>query len=167
MSCSSSADHVPIDHPLRKIKEMANCALKDLSKDFGKMYSSTGWPSVPPGKLIRALLVRVLYSIGSERLFIEQLDYNLLFRWFVDLGEDEDVWDQSTFSKSCERLLKANIVGKFFSRIREEAQSLLSDEHFSVDWTLLDTLVSQGGCWHEQNKNLELGSKKFRANTAG
>lgn len=145
MSCYSPADHVPIDHPLRRIRNLANCALKEMSRDFGKMYSSTGWPSIPPGKLIRALLLQVLYSIRSERLLMEQLDYNLLFRWFVGLGMDEDVWDQSTFSKSCERLFKADIVGKFFTRIREEAQTqgLLSDEHFTVDGTWIEALASQ------------------------
>jgi len=109
------------------------------------MYSPTGWPSVPPGKLIRAILLQILYSIRSERLLLEQLDYNLLFRWFVGLAVDEEVWDQSTFSKNCERLLDADLVGKLFSRIREQAreEGLLSDEHFTVDTTLIDALASQ------------------------
>jgi len=145
VSFSSPSDRVPDDHPLRRLKDMANCALKKLSKDFGKMYSSTGWSSIPPGKLIRSLLLQVLYSIHSERLFLEQLDYNLLFRWFVGLGMDEDVWDLTTFSKSCERLFKAAIVPKFFSRIREEAQEygLLSDEHFTLDKMWIEALASQ------------------------
>jgi transposase len=138
-------DHVPADHPLRRIKSLANCALKELSKDFRKMYSPTGWPSVPPGKLIRAILLQVLYSIRSEGLLLEQLDYNLLFRWFVGLAVDEEVWDQSTFSESRKRLLAADIAGKFFYMIREQAreQGLLSDEHFNVDTTLIDALASQ------------------------
>src|SRR5208337_5344766 len=90
MSPGSPADHLPIDHPLRKIRSLANFALKELSIDFNKMYSSEGWPSIPPGKLIRALLLQALYSIRSERLLVEQLHYNLLFRWFVGLGMDED-----------------------------------------------------------------------------
>ncbi len=125
---------------------MADCALKELSKDFNKMYSPAGWPSIPPGKLIRAQLLRALYSIRSERLLIEQLDYNLLFRWFVGLGTDEDAWDPASFSTSCERLLRADFSGKFFARIRADAstEGLLSDEHFTVDATLMEALAEAG-----------------------
>ena len=144
-SYTSPAERVPMDHPLRSIKEISNRALKELSPDFSRMYAPTGRPSIPPEKLIRALLLQVLYSIRSERMLIEQLNYNLLFRWFVGLSMDDEVWDHSTFSKNRDRLLEADIVEKFFDRIREEAQrqGLLSDEHFTVDGTLIEAWASQ------------------------
>ena len=144
-SYRSPADRVPMDHPLRGVKDMANRALKELSPEFDKMYAPMGRPSIPPEKLIRALLLQVLYSIRSERMLMEQLDYNLLFRWFVGLSMDDEVWDHSTFSKNRERLLDAEIVGKFFAIIREQArtQGLLSDEHFTVDGTLIEAWASQ------------------------
>ena len=137
-SYRSPADRVPMDHPLRAVKDMANRALKELTADFDTMYAPTGRPSIPPEKLIRALLLQVLYSIRSERLLMEQLDYNLLFRWFVGLSMDDEVWDHSTFSKNRERLLDGEIIGKFFVKVREQARQkgLLSDEHFTVDGTL-------------------------------
>lgn len=143
-SYRSAAERVPMDHPLRSVKEMANRALKDLSADFERMYAPAGRPSIPPEKLIRALLLQVLYSIRSERLLMEQLDYNLLFRWFVGLSMDDEVWDHSTFSKNRERLLDGQIVGKFFEKIREQAREkgLLSDEHFTVDGTLIEAWAS-------------------------
>jgi transposase len=141
----SPADRVPKDHPLRIIKEMTSHILKDLSRDFTRMYSPNGRPSIPPEKLIRALLLQVLYSIRSERLLMEQLNYNLLFRWFVGLSMDDEVWDHSTFSKNRERLLEADIIEKFFVHVREEARrkGLLSDEHFTVDGTLIEAWASQ------------------------
>jgi len=144
-SYRSPAERVPMDHPLRAVKEMANRALKELSEEFSKMYAPAGRPSIPPEKLIRALLLQVLYSIRSERMLMEQLDYNLLFRWFVGLSMDDEVWDHSTFSKNRERLLDAEIVGKFFAKIREQAREkgLLSDEHFTVDGTLIEAWASQ------------------------
>jgi transposase len=144
-SYHSPADRVPSDHPLRIIKEMANHGLKELSADFTKMYSPIGRASIPPEKLIRALLLQVLYSIRSERLLMEELNYNLLFRWFVGLSLEDEVWDHSTFSKNRDRLLNADIVRKFFEQIRDqaEAQGLLSDEHFTVDGTLIEAWASQ------------------------
>jgi transposase len=141
----SPADRVPMNHPLRSIKEITGRALKELSTDFDRMYAPTGRPSIPPEKLIRALVLQVLYSIRSERMLIEQLNYNLLFRWFVGLSMDEEVWDHSTFSKNRDRLLEADIVEKFFRRVRDEAhhQGLLSDEHFTVDGTLIEAWASQ------------------------
>jgi transposase len=121
-SYRSPAERVPMDHPLRTVKEMANRALKELSPEFDRMYAPAGRPSIPPEKLIRALLLQVLYSIRSERMLIEQLDYNLLFRWFVGLSMDDEVWDHSTFSKNRERLLDADIIQKFFQQIREQAR---------------------------------------------
>ena len=144
-SYRSPADRVPMDHPLRAVKEMANRALRELSPEFDQMYARGGRPSVPPEKLIRALLLQVLYSIRSERMLMEQLDYNLLFRWFVGLSMDDEVWNHSTFSKNRARLLDAEIVGKFFTKIREQAREkgLLSDEHFTVDGTLIEAWASQ------------------------
>ena len=144
-SYHSPADRVPSDHPLRMIKDMANRALKELSADFTKMYAASGRPSIPPEKLIRALLLQVFYSIRSERLLMEELNYNLLFRWFVGLSMEDEVWDHSTFSKNRERLLNADIIAQFFGKIREQAQArgLLSDEHFTVDGTLIEAWASQ------------------------
>lgn len=141
----SPAERVPMDHPLRSIKEITGRALKELSPDFEGMYAPTGRPSIAPEKLIRALVLQVLYSIRSERMLIEQLNYNLLFRWFVGLSMDDEVWDHSTFSKNRDRLLEADIVEKFFRRVRDEAQrhGLLSDEHFTVDGTLIEAWASQ------------------------
>jgi len=144
-SYRSPAERVPSDHPLRIIKDIANRALKELSPEFNKMYSPVGRASIPPEKLIRALLLQALYSIRSERLLMEELDYNLLFRWFVGLSMDDEVWDHSTFSKNRDRLLNADIVRKFFVQIREQAQAqgLLSNEHFTVDGTLIEAWASQ------------------------
>ena len=144
-SYHSPADLVPSDHPLRQIKEMANRGLKELSGDFSKMYAPIGRSSIAPEKLIRALLLQVLYSIRSERLLVEELNYNMLFRWFVGLSMEDEVWDHSTFSKNRDRLLKADIVAKFFVQIREQARGkgLLSDEHFTVDGSLIDAWASQ------------------------
>ncbi len=109
------------------------------------MYATGRWPSIPPGKLVRALLLKALYSIRSDRLLTEQLDYNLLFRWFVGLAIDEDLWNLSRFSNDCELLLGADILWKFFRRIHKEAgeEGLLSDEHFTVDETLFESLATR------------------------
>ena len=163
-SYHSPPDHVPLDHPLRKVKNLVNCALKELSRDFNEMYLPIGWPIIPPGKLIRAMLLQVLYSIRSERLLIEQLDYNLLFRWFVGLAMHEEVWDQSTFSKHRKRLLDANILGKFFCRVCEQAQEqgLLSDEYFRVDGTLIEAFASQKGFSTEREGSTGVGGSGGR-----
>jgi transposase len=141
----SAEQRVPADHPLRPIRQMVNRALQELSADFSKMYSLIGRPSIPPEKLLRALLLQALYSIRSERLLMEQLDYNLLFRWFVGLSIDDQVWDHSSFTKNRERLLGSEIAVKFFTHIREQARQkgLLSDEHFTVDGTLIEAWASQ------------------------
>ena len=131
---------VPQDHPLRPIRDMTNRALKELSPQFEKLYSSVGRPSIPPEHLLRALLLQVLYSVRSERLLMEQLDYNLLFRWFVGLNMDETVWAPTVFTKNRERLLEGDIAQAFFDKILELARErqLLSDEHFTVDGTLVE-----------------------------
>jgi transposase len=135
---------VPKNHPLRPIRQMVNQALRELSRDFQAMYSSEGRPSIPPEKLLRALLLQVLYTIRSERLLMEQLDYNLLFRWFVGLSMDDKVWDHSVFSKNRERFLRSDLAAAFFGRIQEQAAQagLLSDEHFTVDGTLIEAWAS-------------------------
>ncbi|MEW6658015.1 MAG: IS5 family transposase [Thermodesulfobacteriota bacterium] len=135
---------VPQDHPLRPIRDMVNQALAELSGEFQAMYSREGRASIPPERLLRALLLQILYTIRSERLLMEQLDYNLLFRWFVGLSMDDQVWDHSVFSKNQERFLDSDLAAAFFTRILEQAASagLLSDEHFTVDGTLIEAWAS-------------------------
>ena len=136
----SAEQRVPADHPLRPIREMVNVVLKDMSPAFGRIYSREGRPSIPPEFLLRAMLLQLLYSVRSERMLIEQLDYNLLFRWFVGLNMDDSVWNPTTFSKNRERLIDAAIADKFFDRVQILAQEarLLSNEHFTVDGTLIE-----------------------------
>lgn len=140
----SPDSRVPRDHPLRPIRRMVDQALKELWSLFSDIYSHTGRPSIAPEQLFRALLLQVLYSIRSERLLMEQLDYNLLFRWFVGLAMDDPVWDHSSFSKNRERLLNTDTARLFFQSIRSQAKAagILSDEHFSVDGTLLEAWAS-------------------------
>lgn len=141
----SPEERVPTDHPLRPIRAMVDTALRALSLDFNRMYADFGRPSIAPEKLLRALLLQVLYSIRSERLLMEQLQYNLLFRWFVGLNMDEPVWVATVFSKNRERLLAGDIAQKFFYQVLEQAReaNLISDEHFSVDGTLVEAWASQ------------------------
>src|SRR5512135_2367134 len=113
----SPEKRVPADHPLRMIWVLADAALQDMSPLFDQLYSRVGRPSIPPEKLLRALLLQVLYTIRSERLLMEQLDYNLLFRWFVGLAMDDAVWDASTFSKNRDRLLEGDVARAFFARV--------------------------------------------------
>jgi transposase len=138
-------ERVPKDHPLRPVRAMADIALAALSPRFAKLYSKTGRPSIAPEKLLRALLVQLLYSIRSERLLMEQLEYNLLFRWFVGLSMSEGVWNHAVFSKNRERLLAGEIAKEFFAVVVEQARvmRLLSDEHFTVDGTLIEAWASQ------------------------
>jgi transposase len=136
----SPEQRVPADHPLRKIREITDQILKSLSHVFGQMYARAGRRSIPPEQLCRALLLQVLYTIRSERMLMEQLEYNLLFRWFVGLNMDDAVWDVTVFTKNRQRFLQADIANKFFQRVVEQARSLdlMSDEHFTVDGTLLE-----------------------------
>jgi transposase len=133
-------ERVPADHPLRPIREMVGVALRELSPEFARLYPKTGRPSIAPEKLLRALLLQLLYSIRSERQLIEQLDYNLLFRWFVGLSMDDPVWDPTVFTKNRERLLQGDIARAFFERVlaQAKARQLLSAEHFTVDGTLIE-----------------------------
>src|SRR5947208_3336690 len=135
---------VPQEHPLRRIRSIVDRVLDQLSPRFNKLYARAGRPSIAPEKLLRALLLQLLYSVRSERLLMEQLDYNLLFRWFVGLSMDDAVWDASTFSKNRERMLEGDIAEAFFQGVLGEARAgqLLSDEHFTVDGTLLEAWAS-------------------------
>src|SRR5947207_10737056 len=141
----SPEQRVPPAHPLRPLRVMTDEALKELQPRFHKLYAKTGRPSIAPEKLLRALLLQALYSVRSERMLMEQLDYNLLFRWFVGLNMDDGVWDPTVFSKNRDRLLEADIARLFFQAVVEEARvlGLLSDEHFSVDGTLIEAWASQ------------------------
>jgi transposase len=136
----SPEKRVPVDHPLRRVRTMADRALKELSPKFQQMYSHHGRPSIAPEKLLRALVLQALYSVRSERLLMEELNYNLLFRWFVGLNVDDEVWDVTVFTKNRQRLLEGNIAEAFFDAVlaQAEEQKLLSDEHFTVDGTLIE-----------------------------
>jgi transposase len=137
-------DRVPPDHPLRAIRELVDAALKDLSRAFSKLYSREGRPSIPPERLLRALLLQAFYTVRSERQLMEQLNYNLLFRWFVGLGMDDPVWDATVFSKNRDRLLKGDIARKLMNSVLNlpQVRTLLSSEHFSVDGTLIEAWAS-------------------------
>jgi transposase len=137
----SLESRVPQEHPLRGIKELLDEALNGLSRDFDRVYASEGRPSIPPERLVRASTLQILYSIRSERLLCEQLDYNLLFRWFVGLSIDEPIWDHSSFTKNRDRLIEAKVARKLLRRVVRKARiaHLLSNEHFSVDGTLIES----------------------------
>ena len=131
------------DHRLRRIRETVHEILRGMAKDFDGLYAKTGRPSVPPERLLRAVLLQVFYTVRSERLLMEQMNYNLLFRWFVGLEMDEPVWNHAVFSKNRERLLNQEVAQEFFRRVLAQANPHLSDEHFSVDGTLIEGWASQ------------------------
>ncbi len=139
---------IPSDHPLRPIRDMADEVLRQLSRKFARLYAKSGRPSIAPEKLLRALLLQVLYSVRSERLLMEQLEYNLLFRWFVGLSMDDRVWDVTVFTKNRDRLLRGDVAEAFFQRVLDLARGerLLSDDHFSVDGTLIQAWAGQKSC---------------------
>ena len=145
---------VPPDHPLREIRRITDRALDRLSPRFGTLYVKFGRPSIAPEKLLRALLLQVLYTIRSERQLMEQLDYNLLFRWFVGLGMDDAVWSPTTFTKNRDRLLDGDIAAAFFDAIviHADRERLLSDEHFTVDGTLLEAWASHKSFRHRDEE---------------
>jgi transposase len=140
----SPEQRVPADHPLRPIRKMTDEIFKQLSPRFDKLYSRVGRPSIAPERLLRALLLQVLYSVRSERMLMEQLSYNMLFRWFVGLNMDDMVWDATTFSKNRDRLLSGEIAEEFFAAVLDvaRAKELLSDEHFTVDGTMVEGWAS-------------------------
>ncbi len=137
-------DRIPTDHPLRRIKAQADEALRELGPVFAQMYAERGRPSIPPEALLKSQLLIALYSVRSDRLFCEQLAYNLLYRWFLDLEPEAPAFDPSTFSKNRERLLAQDVARRFFDAVVRQARAagLLSDEHFSVDGTLIDAWAS-------------------------
>ena len=141
----SPEQRVPQDHPLRPIREMVDGILKEMSPRFARLYSDVGRPSIAPERLLRALLLQIFDSVRSERLLMEELNYNLLFRWFVGMPMDEAVWDHAVFSKNRERLLNHEVAEAFFARVLKRARPYLSDEHFTVDGTLLEAWASQKG----------------------
>ena len=135
---------VPQDHPLRLIKALTNATLASMSKRFDQMYSRVGRPSIPPERLLKSQILIALYSVRSDRMFCEQLDYNLLFRWFLDMNADDPVFDHSTFTKNRDRLLAHDVAQEFFTAVVEEARArgLMSSEHFTVDGTLIEAWAS-------------------------
>jgi transposase len=136
---------VPANHPLRKIRELVREILSELNRSLGRLYASEGRPSIPPEQLLSALLLQVFYGIRSERQLMEQLDYNLLYRWFVGLSPDDPVWDPTTFTKNRDRPQNGEVFKKFMAKLLNHPQvkPLLSDEHFSVDGTLIEAWASQ------------------------
>src|ERR1700736_973684 len=139
----SPEKRVPADHPLRPIRKMVDEILKEMSPQLAKLYSDVGRPSIAPERLFRSLLLQIFYSVRSERMLIEQLQYNMLFRWFVGMEMDEEVWNHAVFSKNRERLLNEEIAEGFFQRVLERAKPYMSDEHFTVDGTLIEAWASQ------------------------
>ena len=174
----SPESFVPADHPLRPIRVMADKALASLSKEFDRMYSHTGRPSVAPEVLLKSLLLQILFSIRSNRLLVEQLGYNILYRWFLGLSLEEAIWDHSTFSQNQQRLIGTDIASQFLQRIIEQAKGerLLSRDHFTVDGTLIDAWASiksfqprDGGPQNPQGRNGEVDfhGKRLKNDTHG
>jgi transposase len=141
----SPEGRVPANHPLRKIRKLVRDVLGELNRSLSRLYASEGRPSIPPEQLLSALLLQVFYGIRSERQLIEQLDYNLLYRWFVGLSPDDPVWDPTVFTKNRDRLQNGEVFAKFMTKLLNHPQvkPLLSDEHFSVDGTLIEAWASQ------------------------
>jgi transposase len=155
---------IPADHPLRQVRGLVREVLKELSRSFSRLYSDEGRPSIPPEQLLSALLLQVLYGVRSERQLMEQLDYNLLFRWFVGLSPDERVWDATSFTKNRERLDQGKVFDKFMAKLLEqpEVKPLLSDAHFSVDGTLIEAWAS-----HKSFKPKDVGKDDNGSNFHG
>ena len=139
----SLEQRVPQDHPLRGVRGLTDRVLRSLSAEFDALYADSGRPSIAPEYILRALLLQVFYSVRSERLLVEQIDYNLLFRWFVGLGMDDAVWNHAVFSKNRERLLTSDVAQRFFAEVNRQAKKFMSDEHFTVDGTLIQAWASQ------------------------
>jgi transposase len=146
---------VRADHPLRAIRSMADEALVKMSERFDGMYAKTGRPSIPPEKLLRAQLIQMLYSVRSERLLMEEIDYSMLFRWFVGMNLDESVWDVTVFTKNRDRLLEGDVAREFLCEVVEQARNknLTSDEHFTVDGTLIEAWASLKSFQRKDQKN--------------
>jgi transposase len=136
-------ERVPADHPLRKIRGLVDGVLGAMNEQFRDLYARRGRPSIPPERLLRALLLQIFYSVRSERMLMEQLEYNLLFRWFVGLEIDEPIWNHAVFSKNRSRLLNEEVAQDFFARVTQLAEGFMSDEHFTVDGTLIEAWAGQ------------------------
>ena len=151
----SPEQRVRENHPLRKIRAMADEALKNMSARFDQMYAKTGRPSIPPEKLLRAQLIQMLYSVRSERLLMEEIDYSMLYRWFVGMNLDEPVWDVTVFTKNRNRLLEGDVAREFLAEVVRQAQTqdLTSDEHFTVDGTLIEAWASLKSFRRKGEKN--------------
>jgi len=139
----SLEQRVPQDHPLRAVRKLTDTVLRTLSAEFDALYAGSGRPSIAPEYILRALLLQVFYSVRSERLLVEQIDYNLLFRWFVGLGMDDAMWNHAVFSKNRDRLLTSDVAQQFFAEVNKQAKRFMSDEHFTVDGTLIQAWASQ------------------------
>jgi len=137
----SLEQRVPVDHPLRAVRKLTGAVLRTLSAAFDALYANSGRPSIAPEYILRTLLLQVFYSVRSERLLVEQIDYNLLFRWFVGLGMDDAVWNHAVFSKNRDRLLTSDVAQRFFAEVNKQAKKFMSDEHFTVDGTLIQAGV--------------------------
>jgi transposase len=150
----SPESRVRKDHPLRAIRTMVDEVLRALSPEFDRMYARQGRPSIAPEKLLRAQMLQMLYSVRSERLLMEEIDYSILFRWFIGLNLDEEVWDATTFTKNRDRLLEADVAKQFLVEVVElaRARGLVSDEHFSVDGTLLEAWASLKSYQRKESK---------------
>src|SRR5829696_3436700 len=138
----SAEERVPPDHPLRAVRTFVDEILREMTREFDALYARHGRPSIPPERLLRAQLLQLFYSIRSERLLMEQLDYNILFRWFVGLEMDEPIWVPTVFTKNRDRLLEHAVAHSFFQRVVARAADVMSDEHFTVDGTLLEAWAS-------------------------
>jgi transposase len=143
-SYKSIEDRIPKDHPVRALKNLVDEALANLSNDLDLLYSHTGRPSIPPEQLLRALLIQIFFSVRSERQLVEQLDYNMMFRWFVGLNLDDDIWNATTFTKNRDRLMEGEIAERFFEEVLAMAknQGLVSQDHFTVDGTIIEAWAS-------------------------
>ena len=139
----SLEQRVPADHPLRAVRRLTDAVLGTLSPEFDGLYAASGRPSIAPEYILRGLLLQVFYSVRSERLLVEQIAYNLLFRWFVGLGMDDAVWNHAVFSKNRDRLLSSDVAQRFFAEVNKQAKKFMSDEHFTVDGTLIQAWASQ------------------------
>ena len=156
-------DRIPADHPLRGVRKLVDAVLAEMSRDFEGLYSKVGRPSIPPERLLRALLLQVFYSVRSERLLMEQLNYNLLFRWFVGLEIDDPVWNHAVFSKNRDRLLNQDLAQRFFAHVKAQATGLMSDEHFTVDGTLIEAWAGQKSFTRkDEDKDGDGGGGDFR-----
>src|SRR5262245_23681845 len=140
----SMESRIPQDHPLRAMRTLVDACLREMSPRFAGLYAQVGRPSIAPEKLLRAQLLQVLYTVRSERLLMEQLDYNLLFRWFVGLNMDDPIWDPTVFTKNRQRLLDGDVATAFLKQVvaQAEQRGLLSGEHFTVDGTLIEAWAS-------------------------